>query len=750
MTKFKEVLLRIMRFVRRFFPLVLLVHHLKHNLLGLFYWLFFYLLISGKIGHGFGLNYLFLSPEYRGETSFFSFFLLGFSLGGLTMAFHSYSYMRLASRFPFLATVHKPFVRFSINNSLIPLAFCLFYIIRIIDFQRNEEFQSAYIIASFVTAVGLGFVLFVGVSLLYFFPTNKNLFELKRYQELQKSKNQRWIRFGVGRRVKVKSSGKSTLYWYVGKGFKVIQCRSTRHYAQNLLQSVFDQNRISTSVFEITTIIAFVLIGLVGGKEMLDVPAGVSVVLLMTILMMLLSAWMTWLRVWAYPVLIFVLFFMNYSSIHWGWFKFQTQAYGLNYEQKVAYTNESMRLLADDEVLRNRDLSDYLKYLEAWKKATGESKPKLIVINTSGGGSRSAAWVFEVLRTCDSMSNGKITKHIAMITGASGGTVGAAYFRSLMLEREQTKRLDVNDPKLFQEITNDLLNKLAFAASTNDMFFRYQSSLDFQSTYNYDRAMAFEADLNENTGSRMNRPLSFFKKYEQSGVIPNLIISPSVVNDGRRLLISSQGLSFLMEQKSPSAEYNRIQENIDFNALFGKNAGDLRLTSALRMNATFPYVLPMTSLPTQPEIQVMDAGARDNFGTKVTVRWLMALENWIKENTSGVVVLQVRDNRKMLYQEEPYVMGFADKFTAPVSNVFRNFPRIQDYDQDELWKVFESKYAAPIKTIQLNLREVTKDKISLSWHLTEHEKLKVKKAIKRPTNGLALLKLYKMIESSEM
>lgn len=734
MAALRDITNNTFQFVRVFFPFVLLAHHLKHNLLAFFYWVFLFFLISDRVGIGFGLSYLFLSPEYQGNTSFFSFLLIGFSLGGLTMAFHSYSYMRLAYRFPFLAMVNKPFVRFCINNSIIPTAFLVFFIIRIIRFQRMEEFESWLNIFLFVSGFLVGFFLFVGVALLYFFPINKNLFELKRYDEDKSVRTTRWLRFGKRNRIKVKSANRQRLYWYVGRGLRIQQCRSTKHYAQSLLQSVFDQNRISTTVFEIATIFTFILIGLFGGKTFLDVPAGMSVVLLMTIILMLLSALQSWLRVWAYPILILCFLLMNYLSETVELFKFQTQAYGLSYDHPAVYTDSTIYEMSKDWKAREDDYNNYIAYLESWKKQTGEEKPLLVVVNTSGGGSRSASWVFQVLRMCDSLSDFKSSRHIAMITGASGGTVGASYYRSLLLENYQTKKVNFHDKKYFEEISQDLLNKLSFAASTNDLFFRYQSSFE-DSEYSYDRAMAFESDLNENTGQRLNKPLRYYRAFEKKGIIPNLILTPSVVNDARRIMISSLGLSFLMDSASPAPETNHVQENIDIHLLLKKQHSEkLRLSSALRMNASFPYVLPMTSLPTVPEIQVMDAGARDNFGTKITVQWLMRLESWISKNTRGVVILQIRDNKRIMYNEQTRSFGLFDKFTAPVSNVFTNFPRIQDYDQDELLRLITDKYNVPVHTVNLNLRELIKDRISLSWHLTEHEKLKVLEAIRRSSN----------------
>jgi hypothetical protein len=61
------------------------------------------------------------------------------------------------------------------------------------------------------------------------------------------------------------------------------------------------------------------------------------------------------------------------------------------------------------------------------------------------------------------------------------------------------------------------------------------------------------------------------------------------------------------------------------------------------MNATFPYVLPNVWLPTNPVIDVMDAGLRDNFGQENTLRFIESFKNWLQENTAKVVIIQIRD-----------------------------------------------------------------------------------------------------------
>jgi hypothetical protein len=605
----------------------------------------------------------------------------------------------------------------------------------------QEEFESLSSVVFNVSGIIAGYFTFIGLSLLYFFPINKNLYELNKINSKKVSQSARWDRFSKRGHIKSGVRYKNAMYYFVGKNFRIQQSRSTKHYAHSLLQSVFDQNRISTTIFEIATITTFFLIGVFGTKRVLDVPAGFSVFLLLTIILMLLSTIQSWLRFWTGPVLIFFFFTLNWVSKTFDAFRFQTQAYGLNYDKKTSYTDSTIYQLTKKLDYSIKDYNLYLKFLNNWKKNTGEEKPVLVLVNTSGGGSRNASWVFQVLRICDSLTNNKSSKHIAMMTGASGGTVGSAYYRSLLLDNVCGKKINLNDPKYFHEISDDLLNKLAFAASTNDLFFRYRTGFGFNSHYSYDRAMAFEKDLIENTGGRLSRTLAYYKYYEKSGKIPNLILSPCVVNDGRRILISAQGLTFLMAENAPFANTNSLQEDIDFHVLLKEqNAGDLMLSSALRMSSTFPFVLPMTSLPTKPEIQVMDAGARDNYGGKTTVKWLKVFEDWIKENTSGVVVLQIRDNKKIMYQEKIPELSLMDKFTMPVTNAFHNFTRTQDYDQDAVWKFLDNNFSSPLHFVSLNLREYQKDRISLSWHLTKNEKLKIIKATKRQSNVLAFKK----------
>ena len=296
-------------------------------------------------------------------------------------------------------------------------------------------------------------------------------------------------------------------------------------------------------------------------------------------------------------------------------------------------------------------------------------------------------------------------------------------------------------------IAKDLLNKLCFSLSTNDLFFRYQKFEIDGITYTKDRGYAFEEQLHENTSDFLNHNLGYYYNYEKKATIPTIIYTPTIVNDGRRLLISSQSFLFLTSDKENPFSLTTSYENVDYQYFFRDNLpNNIRFSSVIRAQATFPFVLPMVTLPTNPGVQLMDAGLRDNYGSKAMMEFLYEMKEWIEENTSGVIVLQIRDTKKIMDNETYRKVSLLDKITLPFGNMYRNFARTQDFDQEELLKLGASSFKTPVEFIEFNLRENKKDRISLSWHLTGNEKQKIERAYKSSRNQASLRKLESLLQ----
>jgi hypothetical protein len=727
-----------LKLIRDFFPLVLLKGHLKYNFFGLMYWGLLFAIISESFGANFGVPFLFFSPEYLGEVSLWSFLLLGFSLGGFTMGFNVYSYTKLGPRFPFLVVVSTPFFRFCINNALLPLLFIIFYLIKMSKFQLYEEFAPVSTVLIYNIFFILGFFLFILLSILYFFPLRRNrdaddnLPESNPVSSItNKGAGKKWFNY-------FRENRKRQVY-YIGRNFKIYKSRSIAHLDEMIIKQVFSQNRINALIFEIITISAFLSLGFLRNYSLFEVPASMSIITLLTIIAMVFGALSSWFHRWAYPTIFISIIAMSFISKHFDLFRYTSYAIGMDYskDKLVEYNLQNIRekhKLYGDSTESDLAISTIL---ENWKGKFQEEKPKLVILNTSGGGLRSALWTFTVLSNCDEILDQKLSKHLQMITGASGGMVGAAFFRELILRKDLGQINSKNEQVYKEMLGKDLLNKLSFSASTSDLFMRYKQMEYNGKKYTQERGSEFEKQLHQNLNNYLEHPLGYYERPELNSQVPLMIFSPTIVNDGRRMLMSSQNLSFLIHDNE-STSY----ENIDFQTFFSSNnPQEIRFSSVLRANATFPIIMPMMGMPTVPEIQLMDSGIRDNYGGKVTVDYLFALSEWIKNNTSGVVIIEIRDTKRIMQNEHYKQVSLLDKILLPFGNVYNNFTRTQDLDQEQLMKMCSESFTFPFEKITFNLREDYNDRISLSWHLTKREKQKISLAFGSTENQMALDRL---------
>ncbi len=188
-----------------------------------------------------------------------------------------------------------------------------------------------------------------------------------------------------------------------------------------------------------------------------------------------------------------------------------------------------------------------------------------------------------------------------------------------------------------------------------------------------------------------------------------MILSPIITNDGRKLYIASQPVSYMNFEISAFPDYpsNKIS-GVDFHRLFGNHgAANLRFLSALRMSATFPYITPNTTLPTNPPIEIMDAGVADNFGISNTLRFVYSFKDWIAENTGGIVIISIRDSPKLGTISPKTGESILDNLTQPISNVYNNLENFQDINNDALIGQTRSWFKGTIDRIDIQIMETS-------------------------------------------
>lgn len=740
-----------------FFPFQLVLLHLKRNHFLLFFWLVLFAFTTQSFANKLGIPYLFLAPEYQGKVDIWSFAILGFSLGAFIMAFNIYSYILHAKRFPFLGTLNRPFLKFCINNSIIPLLFFATYIYCSSNFLKTTELVSNTRVLTYMLAFVAGNLLFIVIAAAYFFPTNKNIYKITGNTAEQLEELIRKKRGGFRRPSSFTFRDRFKNKWrvdsYLSNPLKVMLARDTEHYEPDTLKKVFFQNHVNASLFEAILVVIFLLIGAFQFNSYFVIPAAASACLVFTVVLMLISILMSWLKGWTFSFLLVVILIVDLATGRWDFLSYRNQVYGLNYNKEpVEYTTATIDSLNQNLISVSNDKREHIEILNQWlfqkrkEKKDASYKPKLLIINSSGGGLRSSLWTMRCLQVCDSLMGGQLMSETKMLTGSSGGVIGAAYFRELHLHRDELRH-DIYSSFFLDNIAKDALNRTLFTFATNDIFVRFRNREFDGFKYTLDRGMTFEDEMNRNTDWLLNKRIIDYRSDVESGKIPTMVISPSIVNDGRRLLISSQPMSYFTYQDPEKLEeLNLGMENIEFNQLFkDHSAENLRVITALRLNSTFPYILPFPTLPTDPQVDVMDAGLRDNFGTKISVRYIYEFRDWIEKNTSGIVLLQIRDTEKILEPKETD-HSYLTKFTSPIGSFYGNLFNDQEYNMDQFMKLSSETVQVPVHKIPLEIRYSPGEHIALSWHLTKLEKKKIIESINSPWNQAALKELQELLK----
>jgi hypothetical protein len=357
-------------------------------------------------------------------------------------------------------------------------------------------------------------------------------------------------------------------------------------------------------------------------------------------------------------------------------------------------------------------------------------KKPLILIAVSGGGLRAAVWTHLLLGRLERAfaAHGKdFPAHVRIVTGASGGMLGATYYVSALQKPgtpgrktggERWSELDTHVERLRKDSVTPLMRQFVFGDIPN--FFSPWPA-------KFDRGQALEEAWAEHLKGALSGSFHSLREGEQQGWRPSLVFAPMMVEDGRRLLISNLSLHYpirndgplllsgdslrrellncgvafaeakgrvmadrgevrkqllahrwrkeldrleaeekrdlagflcqAIDERRPLPEGYRLPRDDSFSTgtysieafelfrLFPDTQDTLKLSTAVRMSASFPYFAPAVSLPTNPRRRVVDAGYYDNYGVSLSAAWLFSGRNrqWLLTNTDRVCLIQIRD-----------------------------------------------------------------------------------------------------------
>jgi hypothetical protein len=281
---------------------------------------------------------------------------------------------------------------------------------------------------------------------------------------------------------------------------------------------------------------------------------------------------------------------------------------------------------------------------------------RLIVICTSGGGIRAAAWTAAVLGRLEQIG---ARDAIHLITGASGGMMGAACWVADLHGRDGKPDRSTRDwTKLVTTVAMNSLTPLARRLVFRDL------PLSFVPVDNHhDRGRALEdawvANLQQD-GINLTLPLGTLRAAERDGRLPSLVFSPMLVEDGRRLIISNRDVRAVTDNEVRwlSSERHPRPQTADssrgayhLSDLLPGHWDNISLATAARLSASFPYISPAAVLPTRPRRRAVDAGYYDAYGLDLLcnlLREALLHPGPLLARVSGILLVQIRDNVSQL------------------------------------------------------------------------------------------------------
>jgi hypothetical protein len=727
-------------------PVQLFLLHFRRYQVFLVFWYILFATVAGQFMHTFGADSLFLAPEYLGQINFFSTSIVGFAIGIFVMSWNITTFILYSRYLKFLATTAQPFLKYCINNALLPLVFLVFYFIKAVSYARYQELFTGWAVLIMVAGFVAGFVVSVMLAFIYFFGADRTI-----YRTMGTVLRQANVDYEQYAKEKPLPPEKKDIRvdWFLSARLHLRMPRDVRHYSQDFLDTVFKRHHIS-AVIAITIAFLFLIgMGYISDNRLFELPAAASITLFFAILIAGAGAISTFLHSWSIPLVVLV-----YLGVNFLYQKEiidpRNKAYGLNYQDKTerpVYDREHIMEMASEANMQ-ADKAVYLRILNRWKARQGVEKPVMYIINTSGGGTRSATFTMHALQQLDSMFGGMLMKRTFLISGASGGMLGAAYFRELYQRKQAGENIRLQDPQYVEDISRDLLSPLFSSFIARDLMGPAQAFHKYGHRYTKDRGYAFEQRLNQNTHAFLDKRIGDYAAAEASASLPIMFFNSVITRDGRKMVVASHPARFLMR---PVTDTQQVQpfdaDAVDFNSFFKKQGSDsLGILSALRMNATFPYVLPNVWLPTNPVIDVMDAGLRDNFGQETALRFIEVFRDWLKENTSKVVLLQLRD-RGLSDWERPFESGgLITNFTKPFLLLQNNWYKLQDYYQHDQLEYSSIAYGNSFHRICFRYVPSHKDApASLSFHLTAAEKRDIAQALSARDNQQEFARLRKLM-----
>ncbi len=375
--------------------------------------------------------------------------------------------------------------------------------------------------------------------------------------------------------------------------------------------------------------------------------------------------------------------------------------------------------------------------IHAWERSRGSADRPIVIVATSGGGIRAAAWTAEVLtgltQECAVLPDeNRFTSSLVLVSAVSGGSEGAMYFLGSYERDGAVPSRALADIR--QNSYHSSLSSVGWGLLYPDLL-RIVPLLGSAATpllgNSVDRGWALERDWVRawaGHGSATEPTMGEWSDDVARGIRPAVIFNGTAAESGQRFLMSSTTLP-----PDPGFQRGYLPSILFWDAFQGL---DLPVATAARLSASFAWISPMPRSSTGDprfRVHVGDGGYYDNSGVVSAMEWLIAAGDSIK--THPVYILLVDSTPGWPPSGENWT--WQRQLTAPLETLqsVRTSSQ-QARAQFELQLATDFLTNKGFHVQQVRFRYPSDSLTPLSWHLTPHQKKNIGEAWSKPSADL--------------
>jgi len=362
--------------------------------------------------------------------------------------------------------------------------------------------------------------------------------------------------------------------------------------------------------------------------------------------------------------------------------------------------------------------------VQAWENGKRrQGSDTIVVVATAGGGIRAAAWTAEVMTELQGQCS-RVSNSLLLVSSVSGGSVGAMYVVGPYYgEGDYPTDLEA----IRQNARRSSLSAVGWGMAYPDLA-RTSPLLGLAVPQSLDRGWSLENAWGTSWKKMKQEPprMSDWREDVSKGIRPAVIFNATVSENGDRFLVASTD--------TVSDGTKRFFELYP--------SGDLAVTTAARLSATFPYVSPLARASIDSKgFHIGDGGYYDNSGLLSAVEWL--------EQASGALgkwkVLLILIDAKPGDEKGGGVWSWQKQLVGPVEtllNVRTSSQQLRDSIELRMAEEYLTRNGVPqVKAVKFLFG--SNSPVPLSWHLTPSQVSEIHNAWETGENLDAAQDVYK-------